>query len=120
VYQYKEGNIVSEDDGMRYGRKTKQILTHPKRVLFVDEVGANTSQKQDGHIGGRTLVLARGTQPQELNAYNYFHFTVLGFTAANGAPVMCCVIVIAKNLTTFEASGINYLSEDFLMNGTLE
>jgi hypothetical protein len=120
VYQYREGHIVSEDDATRYGQKTKHVLTHPERVLFVDEVGANTSQKQDGNIGGRKLLVARGTRPQERNAYNDCHFTTLGFTAADGAPVMCCVIVAAKTLTAFEASGINYPSEDFLENDTLE
>jgi hypothetical protein len=120
VYQNREGNIVSEDDEARYGHKTKHVLTHPECMLFVDEVGSNTSQKQDGHIGGRKLVVARGTRPQERNAYKDCHFTVLGFTAANEAPVMCCVIVAAKTFTVFEAICINYLSEDFLVDGTLE
>jgi hypothetical protein len=54
------------------------------------------------------------------NAYNDFHITMRGFTAANVAPAMYCVIVAAKTLTASEASGINYLSEDFLAEGTLE
>jgi hypothetical protein len=77
-------------------------------------------EQQDGHIGGRKLVVARGTRPHEHNAYNDCHFTALGFTTANGAPVMCCVIVAAKTLTAFEASGINYLIKDLLMDGALE
>jgi hypothetical protein len=114
VYQDIEGNVVSEDDATRYGQNTKHVLTHPERVLFVDKFGANTSKKQDGNIGGRKLLVARGTRLQERNAYNDCHFTVLGVTTADGAPVMCCVIVAAKTLTSFEASGIHYLSEDFL------
>jgi hypothetical protein len=89
-------------------------------VLFVDEVGANTSQKQDGNIGRRKFLVARGKLPQECNAYNDCHFTVLVFTAADGAPVIFCAIIAAKTLTTFEASGINDMSEDFLENSTLE
>jgi hypothetical protein len=62
VFQDKEGNTFLYDDPKRLGRKTKYKLTHPERVLFVDEVGENTSQKQDGHIGGRKLVVfAKGT-----------------------------------------------------------
>jgi hypothetical protein len=80
----------------------------------VDKVGANTSQKQDGNIDGRNFVVARGTRPQERNAYNDCQFTIIGFTAATGGAVMCAVIVAAKHLTVFEASGINYLSEDDL------
>jgi hypothetical protein len=34
--------------------------------------------------------------------------------------VICAGIVIAKHLTAFEATGINYLSEDMLQPGTLE
>jgi hypothetical protein len=33
----------------------------------VDEVGENTSQKQDGNIGEGTLVVVRGNRPQEKN-----------------------------------------------------
>jgi hypothetical protein len=33
---------------------------------------------------------------------------------------MCAVIVAAKNLTAFEATGINYLIEDYLQLGSLE
>jgi hypothetical protein len=47
-----------------YGRKTKHLLTHPECVLCVNEVGANTSQKQDGHIGGRKLVVEKERGPK--------------------------------------------------------
>jgi hypothetical protein len=87
-HQDREGNIVSEDNPKRFGRATKHVLTHPERVLCVDEVGANASHKQDGNIGGHKLVVARGTRPQERNAYTDCHFTVLGFTADNG-PLPC-------------------------------
>jgi hypothetical protein len=73
VYQDREGNIVSEDDPKRFGRATTHVLTHPERVLFVDEVGSNTSQKQDGNIGGRKLDVARGTRPEKQNAYTDCH-----------------------------------------------
>jgi hypothetical protein len=62
----------------------------------------------------------RGIRRQEQNSYTECHFTVLGFTAANGDPVMCAVIVAAKHLTAFEACGINYLSVDFLQPESLE
>jgi hypothetical protein len=56
VFRDRKGNTVLEPDPTRYGRKTKFKLTHPERVLFVDEAGENTSQKQDGHLGGRKLI----------------------------------------------------------------
>jgi hypothetical protein len=51
VFQDKEVNTVLEDDLKRLGRNTTYRLTHHERVLFVDEVGENINQKQDGHIG---------------------------------------------------------------------
>jgi hypothetical protein len=89
-------------------------------VLFVDEVRANTSQKQYGNIGGRKFFATRGTCPQEKKAYSDCQFTVLGFTIVNGVPIMCALIIAAKKTTALETSGINYLSEDFLEPGTLE
>jgi hypothetical protein len=117
VYQDIEVNFVLEDDPHRFDRATKHVLTHPEQVLFVDEVGANTSQKQDRNIGGRKLVVAHGTWPHERNSYTDCHFTVLGFTAANGTRVVCAVVVTAKHLTAFEATGINYLSKYYLQFG---
>ena len=33
--------------------RTKYHLTHPERCLVVDEVGSNSSQRDNGHIGGQ-------------------------------------------------------------------
>jgi hypothetical protein len=68
-------------------------------VLFVDEVRANTSQKQYGNIGGRKFFATRGTCPQEKKAYSDCQFTVLGFTIVNGVPIMCALIIAAKKTT---------------------
>jgi hypothetical protein len=110
VLQDRKGNTALEHDPKRYGRKTNFKLTHTERVLFVDEVEENTSQKQDSRIGGRKLIVTRGTRSQERSSYRDCHFTVLGFTAALGEPMMCAVIVAAKKLTAIEASGFNPLS----------
>jgi hypothetical protein len=89
-------------------------------VLFVDEVGANTSQKEDGNIRGSKFVVVRGMRPQEWNSYSDSYLTVLGLTVANDAPIVCAVIVTVKQLTVLEASGINYLSENLMKAVTLE
>jgi hypothetical protein len=57
-------------------------LTHPERVLFVDDVGHNISQKQDERISGRRLIINRVTRSQEQSSYSDCHFIILGFTAA--------------------------------------
>ena len=39
------------------------------------------------------------------------HFTVLGFTAAEGTPVMCAIIFAAKELEVSWAQGLNLFVE---------
>jgi hypothetical protein len=48
----KEGNIVTNKEEM-FGHPTRYIVTKPKRILFVDETGSNTNQKEDGFAGGQ-------------------------------------------------------------------
>jgi hypothetical protein len=40
-------------------RPTKYILNRPNYLVFVDEVGDNASQKDDGNIGGTKYVVRR-------------------------------------------------------------
>jgi hypothetical protein len=49
------GNIVTDEADM-YGRPTKYHLTHPEKLIFVDEVGDNTSQANDGNRTGTKYV----------------------------------------------------------------
>jgi hypothetical protein len=51
-----EGNIV-HSEAEAFGRKTKDLLTQPEYVFFVDEVGDNTLQKNDGNVGGQKFVI---------------------------------------------------------------
>ena len=60
---------------------------------MVDEVGSNISQRGDGHIGGQKYVCEIGTVPQNKVSHNDCHFTVLDFTALDGSPVLCMVII---------------------------
>lgn len=50
-----EGNETTKENAV--GLPTKFKLTHPEWVLFVDEVGSNTNQKEDGYVGGEKLIL---------------------------------------------------------------
>ncbi len=54
VWASKEGMVVETKDEA-WGRQTKYLLTRPDYVVFVDEVGDNTSQKNDGNIGGTNM-----------------------------------------------------------------
>lgn len=92
VFMDADGNVVDEDDPKRLGLACDIEIIHPDMILFADETGCNTSQKKDGHFGGRKLVTQRGTVPKTISSSTDKHFTVLGFTAANGDPVLCVVI----------------------------
>ena len=73
--------------------KSRYHLTHPEMCLVVDEVGSNISQRGDGHIGGQKYMCEIGTVPQNKVSHNDRHFTVLGFTALDGSPVLCVIII---------------------------
>ena len=64
--------------------------------LVVDEVGYNLSQKGDGHTGGQKYACERGTAPQDKVQHRDSYFTLLGFTALNGGPVLCVVVMSGK------------------------
>jgi len=76
-------------------------------VIFVDEVGGNTSQELDGAVGGQKKIVPRGTVPKETAATNTNHFTMLGFTAADGEPVMCALIMKGKTIKADAITGID-------------
>ena len=63
-------------------------------VLFVDEVGNNTSQKKYGNIGGEKFVVENNQWALIWSSYSDSHFTILGFMTVSGTPV-CCVIILA-------------------------
>ena len=73
--------------------KTNFHLTHPEMCLVVDEVGSNISQKGDGHIAGKKYVCEINSIPREQASHTDKHFTLLGFTALTGEPVLCLVII---------------------------
>ena len=58
----RQGQVTTNKDEA-YGRKTSYLLTHPEMVLFVDEVGDNTSQKNDGNIGGQKFIIDTNQHP---------------------------------------------------------
>ena len=89
----KEGNEVDDENKM-YGRKTRYRMTCPDNVVFVDETGSNTNQKDDGYIGGRLHVMPKGaTESGVIGSTTDIHFSVLCFTSGSGQPIMCAVIL---------------------------
>ena len=110
VWFDKEGDVV-ETEGEAFGLQTKYKLTRPDKLLFVDEVGSNTSQAKDGQIGGEKFLVNAAGRPQQRSALKDAHFTVLGFTAADGYPVMCAIIFAAKQLEIGWVQGLDPFAE---------
>lgn len=104
IFTDMEGNEVDEDDPKRFGRKQEYKITHPELIFFADETGCNTSQKKDGHVGGRKYVCARGSRPQQLASTTDHSFTLLPFTSATGEAVCCVVIFQCANEDELKAT----------------
>jgi hypothetical protein len=94
-------------------QKTQYSLLNPEYLVMVDEVGENISQKGDGNAGRQNFMVANDMRAQVRNSFKDNHFTVLGFTAANGHPSMCAIIIIAESkLKVTDVTGYNPLSSD--------
>jgi hypothetical protein len=86
--------VESEADAFRL--KSKYELIHPDLLIFVDELGCITNQKQDGD--NEKYLCPKSGRPQQRAATKDSHFTVLGFTAADGNPLMCAIFFATKSL----------------------
>jgi hypothetical protein len=92
-----EGDIMKlEQDAL--GCQSKYKLIHPNLLIFVDKVGSNTSQTKDGKVGGELNLCTKNGRPKQCAATKDAHFTVLGFTSADGETLMCLIIFAAKAL----------------------
>ena len=96
VWLNKENNIVQSKEEA-FGRQTQYYITHPDYLVFVDEVGDNTSQRNDGNAGGEKFIVDKDKRAVKKSSYQDSHFTVLGFTLATGEP-LCCAIVYSSQV----------------------
>ena len=102
----KGGEIVKHSDEA-FGLPMQYIIQRPDKLLFVDEVGSNTCTTKDGHVGGEKFLCQANARPQVKALTKDSHFTVLGFTAASGEPVMCAIIFSAKEMCESWVLGLN-------------
>jgi hypothetical protein len=110
----KKGDIVS-DENQAYGCKVKTRLTRPDMCIVMDEVGANTSQLKDGHIGGTRYVVGKSKEARQLATKREKHFTCLGLTLLNGDPLMCVVIIEGKHRNLLVETGIDMEASEQVM-----
>ena len=84
VWMDAEGNHVDEGDAA--GCKVNIDIIKPEMCIVADEVGGNTSQKDDGKIGVERWLTELGTIPQRKISTKNKHYMVLGLTLLNGKP----------------------------------
>ena len=85
VYTDREGNEVEEHE--RFGFAQEMKINHPDYILFADESGCQTNQKQDGNVGNRKYIVEQGTRPQIICSTLDHRFTILPFTSGSGEAV---------------------------------
>jgi hypothetical protein len=117
-----DGNVVDYPE-ICFGHPTKFKVIRPAQIVFVDETGCNTSQKEDGNVGGQQFIL-----PSECagsggltGTVTDIHFTLLCFTSGLGLPIMCAVILKSEKpvgkIPYSWRFGID-ITKDFQTNGT--
>lgn len=90
------------------GHNCTMKLDYPEWLLFGDEVGTDTAQDDDGHVGGQIYLSFAGKQIELASSKATSWFTVMGLTAATEAPVMCICILSGHELGIGDALGFDY------------
>ena len=109
VWKDRAGNVCMEKDAL--GCKVTHDILRPDMCIVGDEVGGNISMKGDGHAGGELYLCAKGTIPQKKVSNKDKHFTLMGLTSLDGAPVMCVLIITGKRAKAMTELGIDPLVE---------
>ena len=105
IWMDRSGNECDEADA--YGCKVTHRVTRPGMCICGDEVGGNLSMKGDGNEGGKLLLGERGCVAQEKASARNRKFTMIGFTALTGDPVMCVLIFEGKTPNGAIEAGID-------------
>ena len=96
---FQDVNDNTCDELNAFGLKCTHHLVHPEMCLVVDEVRSILNQTGDSHIGGQNYFCERGTVPQYKVQHRDNHFTLLGFTALSGDPILCVIIISGADNT---------------------
>ena len=57
--------MSDDENGNAFGCKVTLEILHPEMIILADEVGCNTSQKGDGHVGGETFMCGKEKVPKK-------------------------------------------------------
>jgi hypothetical protein len=75
------------------------------------EVGTDTAQDDDGHIGGQTYLSFGGGRVNLTSSKTSGRFTAMRLTAGTGEPVMCIIIFAPAELYTLARLGFDHRSK---------
>ena len=105
-------NGVEVDKSNAFGCLCTHKIIHLEMCVVADEVGSNTSQKGDGHIGGKKFLCKKGAVLYEKVSTKDKHFTVMGFTLLTGDPVMFVIIISGTDMMGEVETGIDIFSDE--------
>ena len=109
-YVDKQGNKTSAENAV--GRKVKYKITHPQWILHGDEVGTDTCQEDDGHIGVQVYLTANGKRTALKSSKASHRFTLICLTANTGEPVMYIIVFAANELDYIARFGYDFDADE--------
>jgi hypothetical protein len=71
-------------------------MTNESYLIFVDENGSSTNMRKDKTFG-KKVISECGCLGTKGAISSDLRYTTMGFTAGNGVPVMCCVIMTSDS-----------------------
>ena len=111
VPEWQDVNVTTCDVIDAVGCKVTHELAHPKMCIVMDEVDGNTSQKGDGHIGGKLLVCGKGMVPQQKLSNKDKLWNLFGLPSLDGYPVMCVVVFAGERRSPLYETEMNVFAE---------
>jgi hypothetical protein len=89
-------NIVEPGDAASFGVQSDVLVTDPSYMVFVNETGSTTNMKKDKTYG-KKVIAEQGYSGATPAISTDIRYTTMGFTAATGEPVMCCIIFSSES-----------------------
>lgn len=92
-----EGKMVPVGSPEQFGLPSNIEIIHKDHILFGDECGINTCQRDDGKHGGKKVIVAVDVQAGMIANTSNHRATILPFTSLAGNPVVIAVIFASNN-----------------------
>jgi hypothetical protein len=122
VYCDRFNNIVDPESSDVVGSATNIRITDPSYIMFVDETGSSTNMKKDKSYNKR-VIAEQGYGGNKEAISSDIRYTTMGFTSANGQPIMYCIIFSSESkrgIPSNWVTGIDITKIDSSFVGTTE